>query len=437
MRLFMVLGAVIIINLIDASFSKESKHVPSIGGFPMSHKIEKNGFNKISSRRPSENHGSNIGNYPLTERSNRLEKKHLSLVLSSIQAFSADSNQLLKTAENEDIKTIKPSQFIKNRSKSRKMAHPRKKRHKPVPIVSPIKVQTSSAAPLLLDHPVLTMKLYEPGHLNEEIDIQRICMHRGLSLRLLILITSAQTHFMARMSIRQTWIHYGSRRDVGIAFVLGRTTNATLNEALNKENYIYGDMIRGNFIDSYFNLTLKTISMLEWADTHCPNVKFILKTDDDMFINVPKLLDFIGRQKDNRTIYGRLVDKRMPERHSESKEQQNGAIEYTTYTTGPAYLLTGDIIHELYVQSLRTNYIPLEDVFTTGIVAENLKIERMQSDDFRNVRTSLNPCYIRNVISVHNIEAHEQFYLWRKLLDPTIKCKTVWRIYCGAVQQPK
>ncbi|SPP82061.1 beta-1,3-galactosyltransferase 5-like [Drosophila guanche] len=168
------------------------------------------------------------------------------------------------------------------------------------------------------------------------------------------------------MSIRQTWMHYASRRDVGMAFVLGRSEDWKLNKALNKENYMYGDMIRGHFIDSYFNLTLKTISSLEWVDAHCPHAKYILKTDDDMFINVPRLLEFIDGHKDKRTIYGRVVDGQQSDRSSEPK--------FPKYATGVAYLLTGDVVHELYMQSLSSSYFPQEDIFITGIMAERLNI---------------------------------------------------------------
>ena len=37
------------------------------------------------------------------------------------------------------------------------------------------------------------------------------------------------------------------------------------------------------------------MSTLEWMDTHCNRSEFLLKTDDDMFINVPNLLRFIDR----------------------------------------------------------------------------------------------------------------------------------------------
>ncbi|XP_033248542.1 beta-1,3-galactosyltransferase 1-like isoform X2 [Drosophila miranda] len=415
MRFFMALNAAIIITFIYASLSMKEilpkRHVHSVGGFPMRHRIEQNVASKINSRNSSKNQGSTIGNSQHTGRSKKPERRAVSLLHSNIEAFpsfSAYSNEHPEIADNKTIMQIQPivSSITGSGSCSEK---------------------TSSGSPALpVLTPVLTMKLYEPGHLNEEIDIKRICMHRGVFLRLLILITSAQSHFSARMSIRQTWMHYGSRRDVGMAFVLGRTTNVALNESLNKENYIYGDMIRGNFIDSYFNLTLKTISMLEWADTHCPSVKFILKTDDDMFINVPKLLGFIdARYKSERSIYGRLAKNWKPVRAGRSKyyvsHKLYTGLQYPPFTTGPAYLLTGDIVHELYVESLNTFYMHLEDVFITGIVARTLKIKRVAANAFRNSRIALSPCKIRNVISVHMIKPSEQYHLWRDLLDSTIK----------------
>ncbi|KAI8125050.1 3-galactosyltransferase 5, Beta-1 [Lucilia cuprina] len=273
-----------------------------------------------------------------------------------------------------------------------------------------------------------TKQIYESGHMNEEIDINQICPNKGDKLKLLILITSAQTHAEARLSIRQTWGHYGTRRDVSTAFILGRTTNATVSEALTQENMIYGDLIRGHFIDSYNNLTLKTLSSLEWVDQNCPKVKYILKTDDDMFINVPKLLQFLdAHAKDKRVIYGRLAKKWKPIRNKKSKYYistgQFGATVFPPFTTGPAYVMTGDIVHELYESSLEQLYLKLEDVFTTGIVAQKLGVKRVHDNMFLNRRIAFNPCNIRKAISVHMIKPNEQFDLWKKLLDQTTKCK--------------
>ncbi|KAH8282784.1 hypothetical protein KR054_009775 [Drosophila jambulina] len=338
-----------------------------------------------------------------------------------------------KISEAEQPSDSKVIQEIKEAKKEADAAPaaPAKSVKPSVPIARTTKgrgaASKESSAPVDPSKGVIAEKLYEQGHLDDEIDAERICPKGGEFIKLMVLISSAMSHDAARMSIRQTWMHYGSRRDVGMAFVLGRGTNETLNKALTQENFIYGDLIRGNFIDSYNNLTLKTISTLEWADLHCPKAKYVLKTDDDMFINVPKLLAFLDKHKDKRTIYGRLAKKWKPIRNKKSKYyvsvDQFAAGVFPSFTTGPAYVLTGDIVHELYVRSLKTVYLKLEDVFTTGIVAKSLDIKRVQANEFVNRRISFNPCNIRNAISVHMIKSNEQFDLWKKLLDQTTKCK--------------
>lgn len=270
-----------------------------------------------------------------------------------------------------------------------------------------------------------TKDIYESGHLDVN---PLLCPDEGESIKLLIIITSAHAHQDARLAIRQTWGHYGTRRDVAIAFILGHTNNKTLENALNNENYIYGDLIRGHFIDSYNNLTLKTISALEWVDQNCPQAKFVLKTDDDMFINVPKLMAFLEKhQKDKRVIFGRLAKKWKPIRNKKSKyyvsSGQFAAMIFPPFTTGPAYVMSADVIHDLYIKALQQTYLKLEDVFTTGIVAQQLGIKRIHVNEFLNRRIAFNPCNIRKTISVHMIKSNEQFDLWKKLLDQSTNCK--------------
>ncbi|KAH8262143.1 hypothetical protein KR038_002195 [Drosophila bunnanda] len=228
------------------------------------------------------------------------------------------------------------------------------------------------------------------------------------------------------MAIRQTWMHYGSRRDVGMAFVLGHGKDNKQNKALDNEDFMYRDLIRGDFVDTYNNLTLKTISSLEWAHRHCRRARYVLKTDDDMFINVPKLLSFLDKLKANRTIYGRRADFWKPVRNMWSKyyisfDQYEQNV-FPTFTTGPAYLLTGDIVGDLLLSSLSTPFLKLEDVFITGIVAERLAIKREHVRAIANVRMTLEACRIRDKITVHMISPNEQFDVWMKLLDNSIKC---------------
>lgn len=271
--------------------------------------------------------------------------------------------------------------------------------------------------------------IYESGHADSAGP--HICPDQGGQLRLLIAITSAPSHESARMAIRQTWGHYSSRRDVSIAFMLGAVTNTTLLSKLRSEELLYGDMIRGRFLDTYDNLTLKTISMLEWVDTYCSRAAYLLKTDDDMFINVPRLLDFTNRHPANgngqRAIYGRLAKKWKPIRNRKSKyyisPQQYRPAVFPDFTTGPAYLLPARLAHELYTAALNHTYFKLEDVFVTGIVASNLHVRRVHVPEFLNKRVSLTPCAVQRGITIHMVQGAEQYDLWKKLLDGVAKCK--------------
>lgn len=267
--------------------------------------------------------------------------------------------------------------------------------------------------------------IYESGHVDVNTNV---CANNGNGLQLLIVITSAPSHESARMAIRQTWGHFGQRRDTAIAFMLGSTSNATLNELIDREEYMYGDIIRGKFVDTYENLTLKTISMFEWVDNFCSKASFVLKTDDDMFINVSRLLAFINKHNpDQRVIYGRLAKKWKPIRNKKSKyyisPQQYKPTVFPDFTTGPAYLLPARLSKDLYSAALNHTYFKLEDVFVTGIVANNLKIKRVHVPEFLNKRVSLTPCSVQHGISIHMVKGAEQYDLWKKLLDGLTKCK--------------
>ncbi|KAK9890401.1 hypothetical protein WA026_010492 [Henosepilachna vigintioctopunctata] len=267
--------------------------------------------------------------------------------------------------------------------------------------------------------------IYESGYVDFN---SQICPDEGEGLKLLIAITSAPSHESARTAIRETWGHYAIRKDVAIAFMLGSTSNKTIKSGIEKEQYLFGDIIQGKFIDTYDNLTLKTISMLEWVDNFCSKASFVLKTDDDMFINISKLLDFIAKHSnETKAIYGRLAKKWKPIRNKKSKyyispQQYKPAI-FPDFTTGPAYLLPAKLAKELYVAALNHTYFKLEDVFITGIVANNLKIRRVLASEFLNKRVKLTLCNVQKAISIHMIKGIEQYDLWKKLHDTTAKCK--------------
>lgn len=67
-----------------------------------------------------------------------------------------------------------------------------------------------------------------------------------------------------------------------------------IDQAVMKESREMNDILFGDFYDVYQNLTIKTILMLRWTTTRCPNARYLMKIDDDIVPNIyylEKLLD--------------------------------------------------------------------------------------------------------------------------------------------------
>lgn len=267
--------------------------------------------------------------------------------------------------------------------------------------------------------------IYVPGH---SVSAAHKCPNLGQDMSLAILVMSAPKNKEARTAIRRTWGSYDGRRDVALAFMIGVSSDAKLEKSLHAEARLYEDIIRGNFVDSYSNLTLKTISSLEWMRTYCPKARFLLKADDDMFINVDRLIKFTEKHaNDKRTIFGRVAKKWKPIRNKQSKyfvsQAQFKQVLYPDFTTGPSYLVTRDAIGDLLQGALDQTYLKLEDVFVTGVVASKVGIKRVQVNEFQNRKISYSVCNVQKAISIHMVKYEEQFDLWKKLQDGKSKCK--------------
>lgn len=274
---------------------------------------------------------------------------------------------------------------------------------------------------------VLTKELYESGYSQPRPEL---CPQLGVGLSVLILVASAPCHVEERNAVRQTWGYFTRREDVAMAFMLGASPSEVAAEAaLEAEQALYGDMIVGNCVDSYTNLTLKTLSMLEWAATYCPHAPRLLKSDDDEFINVPRLLEFLStpeRVNATLTLWGFVIfDHLAPWRSKDHRHYlspvQFPATALPTYASGSAYLLTSDAIQPLLKAAPAEPYVPLEDIFVTGILADKVGIRFQYAREFSSI--SPQPCSMHRDITRH-VVYRAFFKLWRRLLDLRTRCRS-------------
>ena len=129
---------------------------------------------------------------------------------------------------------------------------------------------------------------------------------------LLLLITSSEGHADRRKAIRDTWANkQQSGFVVKRVFLFGKK-GESLQREIEPENEEFGDILQGDFEDSYRNLTLKTIMGYTWMRENCPIAKYVMKTDDDMFINTVPLVKFAYKSIGENPIMAGYCDPPRP-----------------------------------------------------------------------------------------------------------------------------
>ena len=113
---------------------------------------------------------------------------------------------------------------------------------------------------------------------------------------LVILVKSAASNFNQRNMIRRTWGKEMSQYNhfrTKTMFTLGRPKESKVQATITKENDEYKDLIQGDFVDNYYNNTIKTLMTLRWVYEYCDTAKFYLFVDDDYYLSAKNLLLFL------------------------------------------------------------------------------------------------------------------------------------------------
>lgn len=67
--------------------------------------------------------------------------------------------------------------------------------------------------------------------------------------------------------------------------------------------------------DFYRNLSLKVAGLLNWLNANCFKVEFVLKVDDDVYVNVRNLAHFLeAHHQSNQSIFGSGAGNLFPAR---------------------------------------------------------------------------------------------------------------------------
>ncbi|XP_069690297.1 beta-1,3-galactosyltransferase 5-like [Periplaneta americana] len=222
----------------------------------------------------------------------------------------------------------------------------------------------------------------------------------------------------------KTWATY-NHSEVAVIFVVGTTPKKENMKSIEEEHQTKNDMVLISILDSYNNLTIKVIALFYWAATYCSEVNFVFKTDDDMFLNIPKLVQLTEKYRyATRTIFGYIAHKWNAHRNQLSRyfvsREEFPLTRYPKFATGPGYLVTRDAVIAILEKVItKTKFFKLEDVYLTGIIADELNITRKNVRGFHNYRKYMHllssPYKVLSLYTVHEVDVGGQFYLWNIL----------------------
>ena len=166
------------------------------------------------------------------------------------------------------------------------------------------------------------------------------------------------------------------------AFFLGSSANASVRRQLQMERKTHGDIVTGQFTDTYRNLYRKSLFMLKWIKELCHAPKLVLKLDEDLRINMTLLhrtLLNITIPRDKGIIVGDVQYNGKPQRkvYQTYRLTKNDYQDDTfpPFTYGPAYIISGNAVPKLYNASFSVPHLWLEDVYITGILRQHAGVE--------------------------------------------------------------
>ncbi|XP_028830920.1 lactosylceramide 1,3-N-acetyl-beta-D-glucosaminyltransferase B isoform X3 [Denticeps clupeoides] len=272
---------------------------------------------------------------------------------------------------------------------------------------------------------------------------------------LLLFVKSSPANFDRRKAIRATWgneMYVETQLGVKtkVLFALGVSPhphprrNREVQRQVLRENQRYGDLIQQDFIDTFYNLTIKLLLQIHWKHAHCRHARFLMSADDDIFIHTPNLIRYLqdtARAGARNFWVGRVQYRTAPVRQKESKyyvppEMYPWPI-YPDYTAGAAYVMSGDVASRIYRASLRLNAsLHIDDVFM-GLCAAAAGVAPRPHYFFSGEGRSPNhTCLHSQMITSHgHVEDVRQ--LWDEVAAAEAQKQApglLGRIYCSLVK---
>ena len=202
------------------------------------------------------------------------------------------------------------------------------------------------------------------------------------NLSVVVIVHSSSENFERRQIIRKTWANGKLIESLGtirIVFMVGKPATAMIQRQIKTESYEFEDILQGDFMDTYRNLTQKGVMGFKWLSERCMNAKYVVKTDDDVIVDTFRLLTDFRKNlhRGSKTIICELLLNSKIIRNKNSKwyvdaSQMPELKRYKRYCRGYFVAFSTELIPYLYEASKSTPFFWVDDVYLYGILPSRI-----------------------------------------------------------------
>ncbi|KAK6184070.1 hypothetical protein SNE40_002206 [Patella caerulea] len=254
---------------------------------------------------------------------------------------------------------------------------------------------------------------------------------------LVIFVLSVHDQTAQREAVRRTWGSVANGNHwpgttimplIKIVFLFGVHDDEILNAIIRTENEIHQDIVQANFVDSYDNLSLKVLMGFKWMTLHCTRAKFLMKTDEDSFIVLPKLLKKLESASMDNSILGVYSFSEGVANSGKNKIDKNEypLSLFPPHCKGIMYAMPSKLAANIVTVANHFKYMRIEDVFITGVLAKAVDARHVQLEESEYYKYKTpKPCELSNgpIILSHGVNAVLMYQTWNTFQNP-IMCSS-------------
>lgn len=224
----------------------------------------------------------------------------------------------------------------------------------------------------------------------------------------IILIHSYVGHDHLRAKHRQAisskeLLAYGFKRVFLLSEIPKRERYMTERALINEANR-FQDILQGNFVDAYRNLTYKHIMGLRYAVSEARDAQYIVKMDDDIVLDpfrIYELIKNVEQSDEEYLLKGFLLSDQHVRRDKQNKwyvkPEEFKESQYPSYLSGWFYITNLKTAHDLALASESREYFWIDDIYVTGILAEELSIHLEDINKIFSSNSEFIDCCIRDI----------------------------------------